>query len=100
MRQLPPTGRLRFRAIFSTRDIKRIAQRLVDEWLTDTPRFYHLLQEPVAQRVSHVPSDANQDDVDRETHFVEAKYDKSCGVSGGKVYTIPTMAPLMRPNPR
>jgi hypothetical protein len=36
MRQLLPTGRLCFRAIFSISGRKRIAQRLIDEWPTDT----------------------------------------------------------------
>jgi hypothetical protein len=30
---------------------------------------------PVAQRVGRVPTDADQDDVDRETHSFEAKHD-------------------------
>jgi hypothetical protein len=38
MRQLPPTGRLCLRAVFSMSGRKRIAHQLIDEWSTDTPR--------------------------------------------------------------
>ena len=38
IRQLPPTGCLCLRAIFSMSGTKRIAHRLMDEWSTDTPR--------------------------------------------------------------
>ncbi|MBC7499703.1 MAG: hypothetical protein H7315_04285 [Herminiimonas sp.] len=41
MRQLQPTGRLCFRETFSMSGKKRIAQRLIDEWSTDTPRSSH-----------------------------------------------------------
>jgi hypothetical protein len=59
MRQLPPTERLRLRAIFSMSGRKRTAQRLIDEWST-AALFHDLLEVPVAQRVSRVPSDAKQ----------------------------------------
>lgn len=36
--------------------------------------FHHFLDMLVAQRVSHTPLDANDDDIDRETHSFEAEH--------------------------
>ena len=42
--------------------------------------FYHFLDMPVAQRVIHIPSDADQNDVDRETHSFEVTHIDSSSV--------------------
>lgn len=48
---------------------------------------------PVAQRVRHIPADAYQDDVDRETHSFEVEHG-SRHIRAVKVYPIPAAAPV------
>lgn len=62
--------------------------------------FHHLFKVPVAQRLGHIPSDADHDDIDRETHSFEVEHDRASTVLGVKVYTIPMTAPLMRQSRR
>ena len=63
------------------------ASHLLDEWKeTDPPsidrrmvdrhatRFQHFLDVPVAQRISRLPSNADQDDFDRETHSFKVEH--------------------------
>ena len=58
-----------------------------------------LLEVPVAQRVSHKPPNADQNDVDRKAHSFEASHGRSSTVLGVNVYTNPVTAPYMRQNP-
>ena len=48
-----------------------IDRRMVDRHAV---LFHHLFQVTVAQRVSYIPPDANQDHVDRKAHLFEVEY--------------------------
>ena len=49
-----------------------VDRRIVDRY---APLFHQLFDVPVAQRIGRAPIDADQDDVDRETHAFETKHD-------------------------
>ena len=88
MPQLPLTGRLCLRDVCSISGKKRIDHRLIVEW--HAALAHHLLKVPVAQRISGVPANANQDHIHRETHSFEAEHGKV--VRGFRRHSLPNPA--------